>query len=204
MGFLFRLASSEKLSTAVNILKFKKSFTQQIPIPRNGITRAIEIMESGKLHRYNVDEGEDSESSLLEKEYAAWQGCKYCVACSSGGYAIALALRVCGVKHLDKILTNAYTLAPVPGAIHNVGAVPIFIESNHNFKIDLDDLEQKAIESQSKFLLLSHMRGHIADMTKVMDICDKHGIDLIEDCAHTMGARYNGIRSGNFGKVSAF
>ena len=187
-----------------NILKFKKSFTQQIPIPRNGITRAIEIMESGKLHRYNVDEGEDSESSLLEKEYAAWQGCKYCVACSSGGYAIALALRVCGVKHLDKILTNAYTLAPVPGAIHNVGAVPIFIESNHNFKIDLDDLEQKAIESQSKFLLLSHMRGHIADMTKVMDICDKHGIDLIEDCAHTMGARYNGIRSGNFGKVSAF
>ena len=52
--------------------------------------------------------------------------------------------------------------------------------------------------------MLSHMRGHIADMDAIGAICDEFGITLIEDCAHTMGARWKGVRSGNFGKVAAF
>ena len=61
-----------------------------------------------------------------------------------------MALRVCGVKSGDKILANAYTLAPVPGAIQNVGADPIFVEIDDSYHIDLDDLEKKAKSSKAK------------------------------------------------------
>ena len=104
--------------------KFTKPFTQQEPIPAAAIERAIEVMQSGRLHRYNLAEGDANEASQLEREYAEWQQVDYCVACTSGGYAIQLALRACGVTPGDKVLANAYTLAPVPGAIHNVGGVP--------------------------------------------------------------------------------
>ena len=185
-------------------IRFEKSFTQQEGIPEEGIQLAIKLMRSGRLHRYNLEANEESQASLLEKEFSLWQGVKYCVACASGGYAIQLALRTCGVKLGDKVLANAYTLAPVPGAIHNVGAHPIFVEIDDNYHIDLFDLEKKATSSKAKFLLLSHMRGHIANMDKVTEICQKNKLTMIEDCAHTMGSKWNGIRSGNFGKVSAF
>ena len=169
---------------------FAKPFTQQEAIPQGGIDRAVEILQTGRLHRYNLAEGETSEASLLEQEYAQYQGADYCLACTSGGYAIALALRICGVKPGDQVLANAYTLAPVPGAIHNVGASPVLIEIDDNYHIDCDDLEAKAVASGAKVLLLSHMRGHIADMDRIVSICDAHGITLVEDCAHTMGATW--------------
>ncbi len=183
---------------------FSKPFTQQEQIPDAGIDRAVEIMKTGRLHRYNLVANEDSEASSLEVEFARWQEVDYCLACTSGGYAIQLALRVCGVKPGDKVLANAYTLAPVPGAIHNVGGEPVLVDIDENYHIDFDDLDSKAAASDAKFLLLSHMRGHIADMDRVVEICTKYGICLIEDCAHTMGAKWRGVRSGNFGTVAAF
>jgi len=184
--------------------RFKKNFTQQEAIPEDGIKRALELMKSGRLHRYNVLPDELSEASQLEVEYAKWQESKYCLACSSGGIAIQLALRSLGVKTGDKVLANAFTLAPVPGAIENLGAIPILVEIDKNYHIDIDDLKLKAEESGSQFLLLSHMRGHISDMDKLMSVCKNYNIKLIEDCAHTMGAKWRGVRSGNFGKVAAF
>jgi len=162
--------------------QFTKSFTQQEPIPEPAIQQAVEVMRSGKLHRYNTAPGEESQASLLEREYAEYQGAKYCIACSSGGYAIHIALRISGA--------NAYTLAPVPGAIHNAGGVPVFVEIDDCWHIDIADLEHKAASSGAKFLLLSHMRGHIADMHEIVRICEKYSITMIEDCAHTMGARW--------------
>ncbi len=183
---------------------FRKPFTQQEGIPEAGIKRAVEIMQTGRLHRYNLLPDEVGDVAALEMEYAKWQGAAYCVACTSGGYAIQLGLRICGVKSGDKVLANAYTLAPVPGAIHNVGAVPVLVDIDENYHIDCDDLDVKAAASGAKHLLLSYMRGHIPDMDRVLAVCAKHDISLIEDCAHTMGAKWRGIRSGNFGKVAAF
>jgi len=186
------------------MLTFTKSFTQQEPIPEEGIDRAVEILRTGRLHRYNVAAGEEAEASLLERDYAAYQGVKYCVATASGGQAIQLGLRVCGVRPGDKVLANAYTLAPVPGAIHNLGAQPILVEITPDYHIDLTHLDEMARRSGARVLLLSHMRGHIADMDALLAITHKHNLKLVEDCAHTMGAGWKGIRSGNFGDVAAF
>lgn len=181
---------------------FKGSFTQQEPIPEAGIEAALRVMQSGRLHRYNTMGDEISEAALLEEEFAAYTGAKYCLAVASGGYAMATALRAIGVKPGDKVLTNAFTLAPVPGAIASVGAQPVFVGVTENLTIDLEDLAAKA--SEAKVLMLSHMRGHLADMDALMALCDAHGVIVIEDCAHTMGASWNGVTSGRSGLVGCY
>lgn len=196
--------STAKMPVASGKPRFTKLFTQQEPIPDAAIERAVEIMRHGRLHRYNTTEGEIAEAALLERDFAAYQGTRYCVACTSGGYALHVAMRAAGLKPGDKVLANAYTLAPVPGAIHNAGGIPVFVEIDRDYHIDIADLDAKATASGARFLMLSHMRGHIADMDAIALICERHGITMIEDCAHTMGARWNGKRSGNFGKVACF
>mgnify|MGYP000294823178 CR=1 FL=1 len=181
---------------------FTGSFTQQEPIPQSGIDAAMAVLQHGRLHRYNTIPGELSETALLEQEFAAQTGAKYCLAVASGGYAMATALRAVGVKAGDKVLTNAFTLAPVPGAIASLGAVPVFVGVTEALVIDLDDLEQKL--PQAKVLLLSHMRGHMCDMKRLMDICNRAGVIVIEDCAHTMGAYWDGVPSGRHGAVGCY
>ena len=181
---------------------FAGSFTQQEPIPEEAIDAAVAVMRHGRLHRYNTAPGETSEAALLEQEFAAMVGAHYCLAVASGGYAIATALRAVGVKPGDRVLSNAFTLAPVPGAIAAVGATPVFVDVTQGLVIDLDDLAAKL--DQARVLLLSHMRGHICDMDRLMALCDAAGVTVVEDCAHTMGASWNGVPSGRHGAVGCY
>lgn len=181
---------------------FTGSFTQQEPIPEAGIEAALKVLNHGRLHRYNVAEGEIAETALLEEEFADYVGARYCLAVASGGYAMATALRAAGVKPGDAVLSNAFTLAPVPGAIAAVGAKPIFVEVTESLTIDLEDLAQKI--SQARYLLLSHMRGHTCDMVRLMEICDAAGVQVIEDCAHTMGGGWRGVPSGRMGVAGCY
>ena len=184
--------------------QFTKDFTLQEPICDEGIEKAIEILKSGKLHRYNVEPGEKGEAALLEEEFAAYMGKKYCLACASCGSAMYLALKSAGVKPGDKVLCNAYTLAPVPGAIENSGATIELVDIVDDYTIDLDDLEEKAKAPDVRWFMLSHMRGHITNMDRLMEICAAYNLVLIEDCAHTMGATWDGKKSGSFGKAACF
>ena len=153
---------------------FSKPFTQQEPISEETIGRVAEILRSGRLHRYNVLKGEVSEATLLETEYAAFQGTKFCLAVTSGGQALQIALRAAGVVPGTKVLANAYTLAPVPGAIYATGGEPVFVEIDENWHTDIADLREKARTSGAKFMMLSHMRGHIADMDAITAICEEY------------------------------
>jgi dTDP-4-amino-4,6-dideoxygalactose transaminase len=186
------------------IKSFSRPFTQQEPISQEAIDAATHVLKSGRLHRYNTIEDELSEASLLEEEYAAYQESKYCLACASGGYAMSIALKAAGLKLGESVLTNTFTLAPVPGSISNAGGNPIFVEITKDLVLDLDDLSRKASESKARFLLISHMRGHLVDMDKLMQIVNENNLILIEDCAHTMGAQWNGQKSGNFGLAGCF
>ena len=189
---------------SADMKKFNKSFTQQQPVSETAITRAVDVLRSGRLHRYNTVEGEISETSLLEAEFAAYLGVPYALACASGGYALQVALRSAGLTPGEPVLCNAFTLSPVPGAIHNAGGKPVLVEICEDYKIDVQDLDRKAATSGARFLLLSHMRGHIAPMESVLEVCDIHELILIEDCAHTLGARWKGQMSGTFGTVACF
>lgn len=186
------------------MVPFTGSFTQQEPIADDAIAAAVEVLRSGRLHRYNVAVGEESPTAALEREFARWQGATYCLACASGGAAMQIALRAAGLGLGDVVLTNAFTLAPVPGAIAAVGACPLLVEVTNDLTLDLDDLAAKSVTAGAAAVLVSHMRGHLCDMDRLVALCDAAGLPLIEDCAHTMGAAWRGRRSGSFGLAGCF
>ena len=188
----------------MNKTVFDKPFTQQESISEAGIEAAVEVLRGGRLHRYNTLEGEIAPAALLEQEYAAYMGQRYCLACTSGGYSLHVALKAAGITPGEPVLSNAFTLAPVPGAIDNAGGKPVLVEIDRNYCVDLTHLEVMMQQSKARFFMLSHMRGHIADMDAVISLCSRYGVTLIEDCAHTMGASWNGKKSGSFGKVACF
>ena len=84
------------------------------------------------------------------------------------------------------------------------GGDAVIVDINDRFVIDTDDLDRKAAESGAKYLLLSYMRGHLPDMDAVMDVVRKYGLIVIEDCAHAMGADWDGKKMGTFGAVGCF
>ncbi|MGL4323039.1 MAG: DegT/DnrJ/EryC1/StrS family aminotransferase [Beijerinckiaceae bacterium] len=184
--------------------RLTRDLTEPEPIPEAGIARANELMRSGRLFRYGEMGADQLDVSLLEQEFAAFVGRKYCIAVNSGGGALFLALKVAGVQPGDGVLVNGFTLAPVPGAILHAAAKPVIVEIGADYIIDTDDLRKKAEISGAKVLMLSHMRGHIADMDKVMAACNELGLTLVEDCAHAMCASWRGRTIGTFGAAAAF
>jgi dTDP-4-amino-4,6-dideoxygalactose transaminase len=191
-------------SDPAHLPKLTRDLTEPEPIPAAGMARALELMQSGRLFRYGEMGADQADASLLEQEFAAFVGRRYCVAVNSGGAAIFLSLKVLDVQPGDPVLVNGFTLAPVPGAIAHAGARPVIVEIGQDYCIDVDDLCAKAKASGAKVLLLSHMRGHIADMDAVMAACRELGLKLVEDCAHSLCAAWRGQTIGTFGAVGAF
>ena len=176
--------------------------TAQEPIPDAGVKAALALFASGKMHRYGEASGVPAEAALLEAEFAAGIGRRYAIGLNSCGSTMFVALKCLDVGPGDTVLSNAFTLAPVPGAVAHAGARLRLLDITDDLTVDLDDLERKA--AGAKALLLSHMRGHIADLPRVAAICRRHGVALVEDCAHTMGAGWAGRPTGSFGAVGCF
>lgn len=184
---------------------FTGNFTQQEAIPPEGIEAAVAVMQGGRLHRYNVASVEEvSETAALELEFARYQNQRYCLACASGGYALQLAMRAFGLNNAEPVLTNGFTLSPVPGSIEAVGGKSVLVECTSDLVLDIDHLEHQIKKSRSRLLLLSHMRGHLVDMDELCKRLKKHSVSMIEDCAHTMGATFNGRKSGSHGVMACF
>lgn len=185
-------------------LWFGKDLSTPEAIPEEAIEQAIALMRSGRLHRYGEQGSGFPEPSLLEQDYARYVGSKYCIAVSSCGAAMFLALKALGVETGDKVLTSSFTLAPVPGAIAHTGAKPVLVETRADYTTDLNDLEKKLQSSGAKVFLLSHMRGHICDLQAVRALCDRYQVALVEDCAHTMGAKWDGRHTGTWGHIGCY
>jgi len=179
-------------------------FTEQPPIPEAGIARANELMRSGRLFRYGETESGELDVAMLERRFADSVGRRFCVALNSCGASLAVALTAAGVQSGDPVLMNAFTLAPVPGAVAHVGAEPVFVGITEDYTVDLEDLVAAAERSGAKFMLVSHMRGHITDMDELSTVAGGLGVTVIEDCAHTMGAAWGGRPTGTFGTVGCF
>ncbi|MEN8219990.1 MAG: aminotransferase class I/II-fold pyridoxal phosphate-dependent enzyme [Pseudomonadota bacterium] len=180
-----------------------KKLSQFSPIPEIGVKKALELMESGALYRYCSTNPEESEVALFEKDIAEYVGSNFALAVNSCGSAMYIALRSLGVKPGDPVLTSAFTYTAVPSAIVNAGAIPVLVDCTEDYGVDTEDLKRK-ITPKTKVLLLSHMRGHLSDMETVTNICEEHGITLMEDCAHSLGSKYDGVHTGLFGKAGCF
>jgi dTDP-4-amino-4,6-dideoxygalactose transaminase len=174
------------------------------PIPEEGQLEALELMKTGKLYRYNISPGEDSVVNKCEQEIADYTGFKYCVALNSCGSALMLLLKTTGLQPGEKVLSNAFTFGAVPSAIEHARGKAVYVESNKDHVINVVDLEKKLIDNPDcKHVLISHMRGKLADMDKIAELCKEHDAILLEDCAHSLGVMWQGTHSGHKGIACA-
>ncbi len=165
------------------------------------IQSVVATLKAGELFRYQG--GSDTPTAKLESTFARALGVKHCLALNSCTSAIYVSLMSAGVKPGDGVLLPAFTFIAVPSAIVQAGASPVLVEVDENYVIDLDHLES-SITEQTRFLLLSYMRGRVPDMDQVLEICKRHNIILIEDAAHSMGVKFDGKLTGKFGLAAAF
>ena len=142
---------------------------------------------------------------MFEKEIAEYVGAKSAVALSSGTGAIHLALRALGVKRNDIVFCSSFTFSASANPIIYEGAIPVFIDSEpESFNMSPKALI-KAFEKYSpKAVIVVNLYGQSADMDKILDICNKYNVEVIEDAAESLGTRYKGKYSGTLGKLGVY
>ena len=144
------------------------------------------------------------EVEAFEEEYAAFHGRGItCAGVANGLDALILAVRALGIGEGDEVIVQGNTyIASVMGISIN-GATPVFVEPDEHHQIDVSKIEA-AITPKTKAVMVVHLYGHICDMDKVSEICKKHGLKLVEDCAQAHGAKWNGKLAGTFGDAGCF
>lgn len=143
----------------------------------------------------------------FEKELAAKVGSKHAAAMTSGTGAIHLALKAAGVGEGDIVFCPTLTFSATANPIIYQNATPVFIDSDY----ETWNMDPKALEAafekygdKVKAVLVVHLYGLSADMDKIMDICNKYDVTVIEDAAESLGAYYKGKHTGTFGEFGVF
>jgi len=127
----------------------------------------------------------------------------YCAGVASGLDALWIGMRCLGIGKGDEVIVQANTyIASVMGITIN-GATPVFVEPDEDSQIDVNAIES-AITPKTKAVMVVHLYGQVTDMEAICDICSKHNLYLVEDCAQAHGAQWNGRKVGTFGDVSCF
>src|SRR3989338_6825692 len=114
-------------------------FERLDPVPDEVITKLKKILKSADLFRYQGMVPQDSETSVLERDFAKYVGTKYALAVNSCSSAIFLSLLCAGIKRGDKVLMPAFTFTAVPSSIIHAGGVPVLVEINEDYCVDLED-----------------------------------------------------------------
>ena len=127
----------------------------------------------------------------------------FCISCNSGTDALLLSLKSIDIKKNDEIITTAHSWISTSEVIKNLGAKPIFIDTNKDFNID-ENLIEKKITKKTKAIIVVHLFGKPANLDKIISIKKKYNLKLIEDCAQSHFSRYKKRYTGTFGDLAAF
>ena len=147
-------------------------------------------------------EGEEDEA--FEKAFAGYCGTDYCVGVGNGLDALILALKALEIGPGDEVIVPSNTYIATALAVTYAGARPVFVEPDiRTFNIDPSLLEA-GITEKTKAIMPVHLYGQACDMDPVMEIAQRYGLKVIEDCAQAHGATYKGKKIGTFGDLAGF
>lgn len=149
-----------------------------------------------------IEEGQfilGPEVKAFEQEIAPYCGAKFAIGVASGTDALQLALLACGISPGDEVITTPFTFIATAEAITQCGAIPVFIDIDpKTYNIDPTKIESR-ITQRTKAILSVHLYGQPADMDPVLDLGKKYSLEVIEDCAQALGAKYKGKKVGSLG-----
>ena len=141
---------------------------------------------------------------LFEEQFAAYHGVKHCIGISNGLDAIILALKSLNLPKGSEVIVPANTYIATILAVLACDLVPVMVDPDiRTYNIDPTKIEA-AITPNTKVLLVVHLYGKVCDMDSIMQLKQKHGLYLIEDCAQAHGATYKNKKAGTFGEMGAF
>ena len=188
--------------TRTNIEAFKNKIWLSSPTMHGEeLTYIIKAYETNWMSTVgeNIDE--------VEKLAAEKIGCKYAVGLSSGTAALHLCFKLAGVKRGDRVFCSDMTFNATVNPAAYEGAVQIFIDSEcDTWNMDPEALKEafEKYGEQVKAVIVVHLYGLSADMDKIMEICNKYNVTVIEDAAESLGTYYKGKHTGTFGKFGVF
>ncbi len=141
---------------------------------------------------------------LFEREMAAYLGMKHAIGLNSGTDALVIALKAAGIGPEDEVITTAFTFFATAEGIHQVGAIPVFIDIDADTYNLNPSLIESAITTRTKAILPVHLFGQAADMKPIMEIAQRYNLKVIEDVAQALGADYNDRMAGTLGDAGCY
>ena len=139
----------------------------------------------------------------FERNFSSLMTMPYSVGVNSGTDAIKIALKALGVNPGDEVITAANTFVATVGAINEIGAIPVFVDVDETFCMNVDLIEG-AITSRTKAIVPVHFTGYMTKMDRVMEIAEKYGLVVVEDACQAILAEWKGKKSGTWGDAAAF
>jgi len=140
----------------------------------------------------------------FEQEFARYNGVKYCAGLASGLDALSLSLKILDLPECSEVIVPSNTYIATILSVLLTGHKPVLVEPDiRTYNIDPEKIES-AITPKTRVIMVVHLYGKPCDMDPVLEICKRHNLFLIEDCAQSHGAMYKGKKTGSFGDMAAF
>ena len=144
------------------------------------------------------------EVKIFENRFSKKINRKHSIAVSNGTAALEIAIKALGIKKNDEVIIPNFTIISNALAVIKQNAKPVLIDSDlRTWNIKIEDIEKK-ISKKTKALIVTHVYSFANDMDKILKICKKHKIYLIEDAAEVLGLKYKNKWCGSFGDLSTF
>jgi 8-amino-3,8-dideoxy-alpha-D-manno-octulosonate transaminase len=164
--------------------------------------QVLEVLESQSLYRHYGPRPRHKVAEL-EQGFAQAVGARHALAVTSGTAALIVGLAALGIGPGDEVIVPTYTWVATVNAVVTLGAVPVFVDIDPSLTMDPGAIEA-AITPSTVAVVPVHMRGAGADMGRIMEVADRHGLAVLEDSAQAVGGRYRDRRLGTFGRIGAF
>ena len=182
-------------------LRLNKKTIYPVSIPyisQRDINSVNKVLKNGWIS------SDGPEVRKFESEFSKFIGRKYSVTVSSGTAALEIAIKALGIKKNDEVLIPNFTIISNALAVVKQQAKPVLVDCNlENWNIDINQLENK-INKKTKAIIITHIYSFANDMDKILKICRKNNIFVIEDAAEVIGLKYKNKKCGSFGDISTF